>query len=279
MIILADSGSTKTDWCIGESKNDCRVVQTSGINPFYQPMDEISRIIAHTLVPQLGNTTEITHIHFYGAGCTPEKTNIVKEALILSFPQSTLCVESDLLGAAHALCGHRKGIACILGTGSNSCSYDGEKITSQVSPLGFILGDEGSGAVLGKRLVSDCLKRQLPDALCKEFLKEYELSPALILDKVYRQPLPNRFLASLTPFLFSHRDATEIRELLLSCFTDFFRRNVMHYEYKDTLVHFTGSIAWHFQEEVKIAAQKLGIQIGKILKSPMEGLIDYHFEI
>ncbi len=279
MIIIADSGSTKTDWCIGNTKTDCRVVQTSGINPFYQSTGEISQIIAQTLVPQLGDTTEFTNIYFYGAGCTPEKASAVKEALLQSFPQSTALVESDLLGAAHALCGHREGIACILGTGSNSCAYDGVKITSQVSPLGFILGDEGSGAVLGKRLVGDCLKHQLPSALCQEFLKEYGLTPALILDKVYRQPLPNRFLASLTPFLSAHRHVPEIHTLLLSCFTDFFCRNVMHYDYGQCPVHFTGSIAWYFQKEVKEAAQALGIQTGNILKSPMEGLIDYHFEI
>lgn len=162
---------------------------------------------------------------------------------------------------------------------ARSCAYDGSSIVSQVSPLGFILGDEEAEAVLGKRLVGDCLKHQLPPALCQEFLAEYGLTPAAILDKVYRQPLPNRFLASLTPFLSARRHMPEIRTLLLSCFTDFFRRNVMHYAYENCPVHFTGSIAWHFREEVKAAAQTLGIQTGKILKSPMDGLIDYHFEI
>ena len=166
-----------------------------------------------------------------------------------------------------------------MGTGSNSCEYDGERIVSNVSPLGYILGDEGSGAVLGKRLVGDCLKKQLPPDLCELLLKEYELTPALILDKVYRQPLANRFLASLTPFLSAHRQRTEIHALLLSCFTDFFERNVMLYEYTDCPVHFIGSIAWHFRTEVKEAADALGIQVGKIVKSPMEGLINYYFRI
>ena len=171
------------------------------------------------------------------------------------------------------------GIACILGTGSNSCFYDGKKITANISPLGYILGDEGSGAVLGKRLVGDLLKHQLPDDLCQDFLKEYDLTPALILDKVYRQPLANRFLAGLTPFLFAHKHRPEIRNLLISCFTDFFTRNVMQYEYHDILVHFTGSIAFFFQEEVKEAALRLNVSIGKVLKSPLEGLKDYHFEV
>ena len=204
MIVIADSGSTKTDWCLGNTKTNSRTVRTGGINPFHQSVDEIKEVIASTLTPQLGDTTEFTTIYFYGAGCIPEKTNIVKTALAQNFPKANILVESDLLGAAHALCGKTAGIACILGTGSNSCFYDGEKITANISPLGYILGDEGSGAVLGKRLVGDFLKHQLPDDLCRDFLKEYDLTPALILDKVYRQPLANRFLAGLTPFLFAH---------------------------------------------------------------------------
>ena len=244
MIVIADSGSTKTDWCLGNTKTNSRTVRTGGINPFHQSVDEIKEVIASTLIPQLGDTTEFTTIYFYGAGCIPEKTNIVKTALAQNFPKANILVESDLLGAAHALCGKTAGIACILGTGSNSCFYDGEKITANISPLGYILGDEGSGAVLGKRLVGDLLKHQLPDDLCQDFLKEYDLTPALILDKVYRQPLANRFLAGLTPFLFAHKHRPEIRNLLISCFTDFFTRNVMQYEYHDILVHFTGSIAF-----------------------------------
>lgn len=279
MIVIADSGSTKTDWCIGNSQTDYRIVQTPGINPFYLSTKEISRQITETLLPQLTEKDTVTELYFYGAGCTPEKACIVADALTECFPHAHVAVESDLSGAARALCGHTKGIACILGTGSNSCEYDGEKIVSNVSPLGYILGDEGSGAVLGKRLVGDCLKKQLPPDLCELLLKEYELTPAFILDKVYRQPLANRFLASLTPFLSAHRQRAEIHALLLSCFTDFFKRNVMLYEYAGCPVHFIGSIAWHFRAEVKEAADALGIQVGKIIKSPMEGLINYHFRI
>ena len=148
MILIADSGSTKTDWCLGNTKTNSRAVRTGGINPFHQSVDEIKEVIASTLIPQLGDTTEFTTIYFYGAGCIPEKTNIVKTALAQNFPKANILVESDLLGAAHALCGKTAGIACILGTGSNSCFYDGKKITANISPLGYILGDEGSGAVL-----------------------------------------------------------------------------------------------------------------------------------
>ena len=166
-----------------------------------------------------------------------------------------------------------------MGTGSNSCYYDGKQIVSNVSPLGFILGDEGSGAVLGKLLVGDILKNQMTPELKEKFLTQFNLTPADIIDRVYRKPFPNRFLASLTPFLSAHRQRAEIHALLLSCFTDFFKRNVMLYEYAGCPVHFIGSIAWHFRAEVKEAADALGIQVGKIIKSPMEGLINYHFRI
>lgn len=279
MILIADSGATKTDWCIGQNLSDYRIIHTQGINPFHQPIEQIKNILTLELLPQLERTTAITHIHFYGAGCTPEKSIIVKEALQTVFPHSDIQVESDLLGAARSLCGNEKGIACILGTGSNSCAYDGLHITNNVSPLGYILGDEGSGAVLGKRLVGDCLKHQLPEHLCEAFLKETGLTPAEIIDKVYRRPQANRFLASLTQFLSAHREESEIHALLVGCFSDFFIRNVMQYDFQQAKVHFTGSIAWYFQEEVKEAAEKLDIRTGKFIQSPIHGLIEYHFEL
>lgn len=279
MILIADSGATKTDWCFGEDKENAKIIQTQGINPFHQSKEHIDKVLKEELLPQLKNATSITHIHFYGAGCTPEKSLIVKEALQTAFSQAETQVESDLLGAARSLCGKEPGIACILGTGSNSCEYDGEKLRSNVSPLGYILGDEGSGAVLGKRLVSDCLKHQLPEHICQNFLEESKLTPAEIIDKVYRQPQANRFLASLTPFLSRHREEPEIHDLLVSCFSDFFQRNVMQYDYPQKPVHFTGSIAWYFQKEVKEAAEKKNILCGKFIKSPIHGLIAYHFEL
>jgi N-acetylglucosamine kinase-like BadF-type ATPase len=273
MILIADSGSTKTDWCIGSSI----IIQTKGINPFHQSEEVIQQILTNELLPQMPEEVLIDAIYFYGAGCTPEKSPIIQRALSHCFPQSAVEVNSDLLGAARALCGKSPGIACILGTGSNSCFYDGHQITSNVSPLGYILGDEGSGAVLGKRLVGDCLKKQLPEDICHSFLNTFKLTAAQIIEKVYRQPQANRFLASLTPFLSAHRDIPEIQALLLSCFTEFFRRNVMQYAYEGAEVHFTGSIAWYFQEEVKKAAEALNIRTGQFIKNPIHGLINYHF--
>lgn len=272
MILIADSGSTKTDWCVDNGA----VIHTMGINPFHQSAESIRQILCNELLPQLPEKILLDEIHFYGAGCTPEKSVIVKEALEVLFPQASIHVKSDLLGAAHALCGKTKGIACILGTGSNSCYYDGEQIVQNVSPLGYILGDEGSGAVLGKRLVGDCLKNQLPQDICNAFLETFGLTPSTIIEKVYRQPQANRFLASLTPFLSAHREVPQIHKLLVSSFTDFFHRNVMQYPYQDTPVHFVGSIAWHFKEEVKEAAQLLGIHTGKFIQSPIGELLKYH---
>ena len=278
MILIADSGATKTDWCLGRKQTDAKVVQTQGINPFHQPEEHIRKVLEEELLPHLDAGRDVTHIYFYGAGCTPEKSVIVGDALRAFFPDSRIDVQSDLLGAARALCGNRTGIACILGTGSNSCLYDGERIVKNVSPLGYILGDEGSGAYLGKRLVSECLKGQLSENISTMFLKWADASPAMIIDKVYRQPQANRYLASFTHFLAEHRKKAEIHELLLSCFTEFFRRNVMQYDYQQTATHFTGSIAWYFRQEVAEAAKALNIRTGKFTKTPINGLINYHFK-
>ena len=276
MRLIADSGSTKTDWLGGNEKISYPIIQTSGINPFHQSPENIKHILIHELLPHLPKEITWDEIYFYGAGCTSEKSKLLKDILQSLFPTTHIEVQSDLLGAARALCGNQSGIACILGTGSNSCFYDGQNIISNISPLGYILGDEGSGAVLGKRLVGDCLKQQLPPKICHTFMETFGLTPATIIEKVYRQPQANRFLASLTPFLSAHRDIPEIHQLLISCFTDFFRRNVMLYPYKQHTVHFIGSIAWHFQEEVKEAAKDLDIQTGLFIQSPIEKLKEFH---
>ena len=181
-----------------------------------------------------------------------------------------------MLAAARGLCGHQPGIACIMGTGSNSCYYDGKNIVSNVSPLGFILGDEGSGAVLGKLLVGDILKNQMTPGLKEKFLEQYNLTPAEIIDRVYRQPFPNRFLASFSPFLVEHLDEPAIRELVLNSFKKFLKRNVMQYDYQHARVHFIGSVAFYYKELLSEACKAMGIHLGTIIKSPMEGLIKFH---
>lgn len=284
MKLIADCGSTKTDWCVVLNGTPIKRIGTKGLNPFFQSEEEIQQELTHSLLPQLPEGA-INAVYFYGAGCTPEKAPIVRRAIADSLPDSCLPIAgninvySDMLAAAHGLCGHEVGIACILGTGSNSCFYNGKEIVKNISPLGFILGDEGSGAVLGKLLVGDILKNQLPPTVKEAFFKQFNLTAPEIIDRVYRQPFPNRFLASLSPFIAQHLEEPGIHRLVLNSFIAFLRRNVMQYDYAQYPVHFIGSIAYYYREILQEAAQETGVAIGKIMQSPMEGLIRYHTDL
>ena len=194
MILIADSGSTKTDWSVIQQGKLTRSIKTKGMNPYFQSEEEIGKEISEVLLPQLGNSA-LEAIYFYGAGCTVDKVEVVRNVIIQHTNVTRVEVNTDLLAAARSVCGRKAGIACILGTGSNACFYDGKNIVDNVSPLGFILGDEGSGAVLGKRLVGDLLKGMMGQELKDKFLKQYNLTPGDIIERVYRQPFPNRFLA------------------------------------------------------------------------------------
>ena len=276
MMLIADSGSTKTDWCVILDNTPIKRIGTKGLNPFFQSEEEIQQELTHSLLPQLPEGT-IDSVYFYGAGCTPEKAPTLRRAIADSLPVvGNIKAYSDMLAAARGLCGREAGITCILGTGSNSCFYDGKEIVNHISPLGFILGDEGSGAVLGKLLVGDILKNQLSPAIKEVFLKQFDLTVPEIIDRVYRQPFPNRFLASLSPFIAQHLEEPGKRQLELGSFIAFLRRNVMQYDYTQYPAHFIGSVAHCYKEILQEAAQETGIRIGKILQSPMEGLIQYH---
>ena len=276
MMLIADSGSTKTDWCVILDNTPIKRIGTKGLNPFFQSEEEIQQELTHSLLPQLPEGT-IDSVYFYGAGCTPEKAPTLRRAIADSLPiVGNIKAYSDMLAAARGLCGREAGITCILGTGSNSCFYDGKEIVNHISPLGFILGDEGSGAVLGKLLVGDILKNQLSPAIKEAFLKQFDLTVPEIIDRVYRQPFPNRFLASQSPFIAQHLEEPGIRQLVLGSFIAFLRRNVMQYDYTQYPAHFIGSVAHCYKEILQEAAQETGIRIGKILQSPMEGLIQYH---
>lgn len=277
MILIADSGSTKTDWCVVENGVLLQQIFTKGTNPFFQTEEEISNEIATALLPHL-TTNELDAVYFYGAGCGfPDKIETMHRAIACHLRvKGKVEVSTDMLAAARGLCGHDAGIACIMGTGSNSCYYDGQGIVTNVSPLGFILGDEGSGACLGKLLVGDILKNQTTPELKEKFLNQFQLTAADIIDRVYRKPFPNRFLASLSPFLVQNLQEPCIRTLVLDSFKAFLKRNVMQYDYQHNQVHFIGSVAFHYEEILKEAAQEMGILLGKIIKSPMEGLIAYH---
>lgn len=275
VLLIADSGATKADWCLVRGREIIQRFTSKGISPVFQTGEEMTREIRENVLPSLGQVP-IRGIYFYGSGCIPKNVPIVREVLQAVFPLETIEVHSDLIAAAHALCGREAGIACILGTGSNSCEWDGTRVVKHISPLGFILGDEGSGATLGKQLVSDALKNRLTKGLKEALLEEYGLTPSLVIDKVYRQPFPSRFLASLSPFLIKHIDDPSIHRLLHQGFSDFFERNVMQYDYQNNRVNFVGSIAWHYEDLLKKVAAEKGIQVGKIAQSPIDGLIEYH---
>ena len=276
MILIADSGSTKTDWVLHNGTDIVARVKTQGLNPTQQSAEDIYGILLAELAGQIKTDAPET-IYFYGAGCAYENANKRMEAALKKiFRTNDIHINSDLLAAARALCGHEEGIACILGTGSNSCLFDGEKIIDNTPSLGYILGDEGSGAHLGRQLVSDCIKKQLPTELREKFMNQYNLDVAGILERVYRSPLPNRWLASFTPFLSENRKNAHIHALLKHCFTQFFQRNTMVYRRSWLPIHIIGGVGMNFDNEIKETAESLGLSIGNIVESPMKGLIEYH---
>lgn len=276
MILIADSGSTKTNWYVsGKGRKKSSTCQTAGINPYYQTKEEILKTLSEaSALPREG----IRRIHFYGAGCAnPEKNAVLEAALGEHFGAESIDVASDLLAAARSLCGRGEGVVAILGTGSNSCYYDGTAIRQHVSPLGYILGDEGSGAVLGKTLVADLLKNQMPEYLQARFLEMFGQTSIDIMEQVYRKPFPNRYLASFTPFLSRYVREEPVHLLVRNAFLAFFRRNIEQYpRAKNLPVHFTGSIAWHFSGLLKEAATECGFSIGNIIQDPLPGLIEFH---
>lgn len=281
MTIIADSGSTKTEWIVGELAE--LSVTTKGINPVRDTKEEILDVFSTELMPKLFSSpairqSDVTEVHFYGAGCIPPFSQSVKEALEEHFPQAVAHVYSDLLGAVRALCGREEGIACILGTGSNSCLCKEGEIVKNISPLGYILGDEGSGAVLGRTLLSEMLKGNLQD-LWEDFTQRYSLSVSDIINKVYRQPQANRFLASLVPFIKEHADNPSVNDMVVNEFTRFLQRNVIPYGRPDLPVNFVGGVANNFTDEIKAACTLCNLKLGKIIARPAEEMRKYHFYV
>ncbi len=272
--LIADAGGTSTTWCLSLDN----VFSTDGINPFQQSEEDIFKIVHFMKTTCLDNSDvpQVSAIRFYGAGCTPEKTVVVKRALSNAFDGTVEDIEvhSDLLGAARGLCGTDEGVACILGTGSNSCFYDGEKIVRNTPALGYILGDEGGGAVLGKMFLNALLKGRLDKGVADAFFDEYGMNQAAIIERVYRQPLANRFLASFTKFISEYRDNPTVNCIIKDNFANFLNNNVKPYDCQ--ILNFTGSIAYHYAEILREVAEQHGYEIGKITQSPLEGLAEYH---
>lgn len=280
MILIADSGSTKTDWRLIDKQNSIVQGKTVGFNPFYQTTQEISTEIQQFLLPQLNlaQLEEVEEVHYYGAGCsTTANIEIVYHALTAIFPQASIAINNDLLAAARALCDKEAGIVGILGTGSNTCFYDGEKIAFSRPNLGFVLGDEGSGAVLGKNLVTAYLYEEMPPKLMERFSKRYDITREDVMDHVYKKPFPNRYMASFSQFLYHNLKEPFIYRLVYDSFSELFDRHILKYERaNEHKVHFVGSIAFYYSNLLRQVANDKGVTLRNIMESPIAGLTLFH---
>lgn len=276
MIIIADSGSSKTDWLILEGNKLIEKIETPGINPFFQNTKEITAMLSPVFakIKQPANS----EVFFYGAGCIKGKsdTTIIK-SLENVFPAASIEVEDDMLGAARAVLGNEKGIACILGTGANSCLYNGREIIDKVPTLGFILGDEGSGAHIGKFFLNDYFKRALPKDIKAKADAVLGLEMPEVLTAVYKGEYPSRYLSQFSKFLAANKTHVYTHNLIKRCFSEFFFRNIERYDnYKSVNTNFVGSIAFNYSAILKEVAFERDIKIGKIIEKPIDGLKSYH---
>lgn len=278
MLLIADSGSTKTDWrLVSEEGKIISRIKTQGLNPYFLTEKEISDIIEEKVLPQI---SVVERVFFYGAGCgLPVKANQVKNAIDNVIPARLSAeVSGDILGAARSMLQDRPGITCILGTGANSCVYDGKEIINNVPSLGFILADWGSGTVMAKDLLSLLLQEKLSTEISDDFGETYDLDRRQILDNIYNKPMANRFLASFTPFLLKHAEDPTCREIIMNNFRNFFSYYVLRYglDKKERKVGITGSVAFHFKSYLLEIAGEMEIEVEEIIQHPMEGLVRYH---
>lgn len=279
MKLVADSGSTKTDWCIIGLGGEAKRFRGSGMNPFQMEADEIESVIRNEVVPEVGDVGRVSSINFYGSGCRDEMRTVMADIFSKVFPcAQDVEAESDLLAAARALFGNDKGIACILGTGSNSGLYDGNKIVRNIPPLGYVLGDEGSGAVLGRMFVNALFKKRLGSNIKDDFVKETGLTLQSVITKVYRSPQANKFLAGLSPFIHSHLQDPDVKRIVVENFRDFFRLNLNAYGCSSLAVRAVGSVAYLYSEQLSVAAALEGYHVCSVMRKPIEGLIAYHSE-
>jgi glucosamine kinase len=278
-ILIADSGSTKTQWCLLQGSKK-KMISTQGISPYFMNDEALATILTKELLPKTG-ALEINEIFYYGTGCSND-TNValIKRSLKKVYKTAKVSVAHDLLGAAKALCGDEKGIACILGTGSNSCYYNGKKIVKNSPGLGFILGDEGSGTHLGKKVLQHYLYKTFDAELMDKFEAKYPHDVDDMLDNVYKKPLPNRFLSSFVPFLVENRGHYMIENIIEDSINDFFFNHIYKYRESWTLpINFVGSVAFGFKDVLKQMCNDYELKLGTVIKSPMDGLVRYHRKV
>jgi N-acetylglucosamine kinase-like BadF-type ATPase len=274
--LIADSGATKAEWCLLKNGRK-KTLFTQGISPYFLNTQQIYELIEKELKPRL-RKEEIDEVYYYGTGCAnPHNARSVKKALNKAFAGSKVEVTHDLMGAARALCGREKGIACILGTGSNSCYYNGKKILKNSPGLGYVLGDEGSGAYLGKKVVQYYLYGTFDDELRGRFDLTYTTNASEILENVYKKPLPNRYLAGFARFLADNRGHYMIENIIEDGLNDFYFNHLCKYRETWSLpIHFAGSIAFGFKDVLQQLCSSYEFELGRVMKNPMEGLIEYH---
>lgn len=275
MKIIADSSSTRTEWALVENGNVVEHAFTMGLNPYFMSRREISHTVRLEL-PEVFFKRRWEHVFFYGAGCANKEKNKIMESSLVAQFKTPVTVESDLLGAARGLLVRNQGLACILGTGSNSCFYDGNEIVKNVKPLGYILGDEGSNAYMGKHFIADVLKELAPKDLITAFYDKYQLSLNTLMDQVYTNSLPNRSLAQYAFFLRDHLDSEYVYSLVYNSLMQFFKRNISQYDYRDYPLSFVGSTCVMYEEVLRRVADDFGASIKKISKYSMPGLVEFH---
>ncbi|MFN0291245.1 BadF/BadG/BcrA/BcrD ATPase family protein [Pedobacter helvus] len=279
MILIADGGSTKTNWCLINEAGRKIHFNTEGYNPYFAKQDYIENSLRTTLPDSL-DASKLKEIYYYGAGCsTDANKKIVSDAMQKVFVNAEIYVDHDLLASCRALLGDEPGFAAILGTGTNTCLYDGDGITLNIDSLGYFLGDEGSGSYIGKRLLADYMKGFMPKGLSESFFNIYGLSNEDIFDNIYNKPLPNRFCASFSKFLYdfktTYQEYTE--DVVDTAFTAFFEKLVIHYpNYNKYLLNVVGSVGYSFRDRLSVVADKYEMGVGKIIRSPIDDLVEYH---
>lgn len=283
MILVADSGSTVTDWCLlNINSNERKYFKTRGLNANYLTKDEMQEIILSELKTQLPYSAinVITNVYFYGSGCsTLKKQEKVRSQIAILTPNAVIIADHDLVGAARSICGDDMGVACILGTGSNSCVYDGKEVKKTILSLGYLLGDEGSGTYIGKRILYHYLKNQMPEGLSSLFYEKYKKHPEDMIAEMYAAPKTGAYLAKFSHFASEQIENSFIENVVRSCFRDFINEQVIQYEEAKTYpIGFVGSIAAVFQKQLQMVLEEFGLKIGKIIRNPIEGLADYHLK-
>lgn len=276
MILVADSGSSQSDWMLGLPDGERMTFTTKGLNPFFVNEKDIAKVVQN--VPEiLPYADQVNEVYFFGSGCTsPDRREMVSNALSQLFSSAFIAVETDLLGAAYATCGNRKGYIATLGTGSDVSFFDGQEVRPTAQGVGYVLGDEGSGVWFGKQLVTKFLYGAMPGDLALAFHSKYRINKEIIIKNVYQRASPNAYLASFAPFMGEHADHPFIDGLLRAGFGEFITTNIRPFpDYREYVFHFVGSIAFHFMKQLREVSEEQGIKIGKVLRRPIEELFNF----